>query len=149
MALPGAGKSFDEFKVDDVVCRQWAAEQTGVSTNRAANDAAVSGAAAGTVLGAASGHPATGAAVGAGVGLLSGTAVGASNAKSTSYAVQHRYDMGYLQYVRSGQSDPDASRGSMPRYRHSPEPPDYRARPLPNDIPPPPPGPPPSPPAEW
>lgn len=155
MALPGAGKSFDEFKVDDVVCRQWAAQQTGVSPNRAANDATISGAAVGTALGAAtgaaigaaSGDPATGAAVGAGVGLLGGTAVGASNAGPAGYAVQRRYDIAYLQCMYAKGNQIPMPRGSMPRYRRTP--PDYRPRRPPSDIPPPPSGSPPPPPPGW
>ena len=88
MVLPGNGKDFEQFKADDAVCRQWASQQTGTTTQQASTDAAVTGAAVGTVLGAAggaavgaaAGSPATGAAVGSGVGLLSGAAVGADQA---------------------------------------------------------------------
>src|SRR2546430_14791815 len=84
MVLPGNGKNFEQFQADDAVCRQWAAQQTGMTTKQAATESAVSGAAIGTVLGAAAGaavgaaakSPATGAAVGAGAGLLGGAAIG-------------------------------------------------------------------------
>src|SRR4030095_8698692 len=29
MALPGSGKSFEQFQIDDTACRQWASQQTG------------------------------------------------------------------------------------------------------------------------
>ena len=144
MVLPGAGKSFDEFTVDDDNCRHWAAEQTGVTARRASNDAAVSGAAVGTVLGAAtgaaigaaSGNPATGAAVGAGLGLLGGSAVGASNAESARWAVQRRYDMAYMQCMYAKGNQIPVARGSRPRSRLRPPPPPSM-RNAPEDVPPP------------
>ncbi|MGH7392840.1 MAG: glycine zipper family protein, partial [Candidatus Rokuibacteriota bacterium] len=63
MVLPGTGKNFDQFQVDDAVCRQWAAQQTGADPERAATDSTVSGGAIGTLLGAAAG-----AAIGAAAG---------------------------------------------------------------------------------
>ena len=105
MVLPGDGKGFDQFTVDDAVCRQWALQQTGVTKAKASSDAAVSSAAIGTAVGAASGaavgaaygDPATGAAVGAGVGLLGGSAVGADHAAGAQWEVQQRYDAAYMQ----------------------------------------------------
>lgn len=35
MALPGTGKTFEQFQVDDAVCRQWAAQQTATTPARA------------------------------------------------------------------------------------------------------------------
>src|SRR5260370_12585534 len=95
MVLPGTGKNFEQFQADDAVCRQWAAQQTGTTPQRAATESTVSGAAIGTAvgaaagaaIGAAAGSPATGAAVGAGVGLLGGTAAGASTAGGSGRAV--------------------------------------------------------------
>jgi hypothetical protein len=153
LVLPGAGKSFEEFTVDADTCRQWAAEQAGLTARRAANDAAVGGAAAGTVLGAAtgaaigaaSGHPATGAAVGAGLGLLGGSAVGASNAESARWAIQRRYDMAYMQCMYAKGHQIPVAAGSRPQVRWQPPPPPP-PRAAPNDLPPPPPGAPPLPP---
>ena len=132
MVLPGNGKDFEQFKVDDAVCRQWASQQTGTTTKQAATDAAVSGAAVGTVLGAASGaaigaasgNPATGAAVGSGVGLLGGTAVGADNAASAQWSVQRRYDIAYMQcmYAKGNQIPGYAT----PRRTYLPPPPPSR-----------------------
>lgn len=38
MVLPGNGKNFEQFQADDAVCRQWAAQQTGTTTQRASYD---------------------------------------------------------------------------------------------------------------
>ena len=150
MVLPGNAKDFEQFKVDDAVCREWALRQTGTTTKQASTNAAVSGAAVGTVLGAASGaaigaaagSPATGAAVGSGVGLLGGTAVGADRAEGARWSVQRRYDVAYMQcmYVKGNQIP-------MPRGLQSPPtsaPPHPSAPAL--GVPPPPGGSPPPPP---
>lgn len=155
MALPGRSKDFDAFRYDDAVCRDWASQQVGISTNRAANDTTLSGAAVGTVvgaaagaaIGAASGNPATGAAVGAGTGLLGGTLIGASNAEATRYNVQQRYDMAYLQCMYAKGHQIPMPRGSVQRQTRAydddgpPPPPRRRVQ-----VPPPPPGAPPPPP---
>lgn len=154
MVLPATGKSFEQFQVDDAVCRQWAAQQTGTTTQRASTGSAVSGAVVGTVLGAAvgaaigaaAGSPATGAAVGAGAGLLGGTAVGAGNAEGAGTAVQHRYDMAYQQCMYAKGNQIPIARGSLPTYtwQPAPTPPATNA---PVSVPPPPAGtPPPAPP---
>ena len=36
MALPGTGKSFDQFQTDDVVCRDWASREAGTTPQRMA-----------------------------------------------------------------------------------------------------------------
>jgi hypothetical protein len=155
MVLPGTGKGFEQFRVDDAVCRQWAAQQVGVTSSQAADDTAVSGAALGTVLGAAtgaafgaaSGNPATGAAVGAGAGLLGGSLVGASNAEVARATLQHRYDAAYMQCMYAKGNQVPVPRGSRPRSARSALPPP-RMRSAPDSIPPPP-GAPPYPPPEW
>ena len=124
MVLPGSGKNFDQFQVDDGSCRQWAAQQTGTTTNEAATGTAVAGAAIGTVLGAAAGaaigaaagSPGTGAAVGAGVGLLGGSAVGANNAYASGRVVQRRYDSSYVQCMYAKGHQVPVARGSAPAY---------------------------------
>src|SRR5438094_10103000 len=88
MVLPGDGKNFELFQADDAVCRQWAAQQTGTTTQRASAQSTVSGAAigtavgaaVGTAIGAAAGNPGIGAAVGAGGGIRRGPDVGARKA---------------------------------------------------------------------
>jgi hypothetical protein len=102
-ALPGSKKTFDQFQVDDGVCRQYAYQQVGGKTaTQAANESVAASAAVGTALGAAtgalvSGGSGSGAAVGAGVGLLAGSAVGTSYASGSYYATQQRYDGAYFQ----------------------------------------------------
>jgi hypothetical protein len=151
MVLPGAGKSFEQFQTDDFACRQWAAQQTGITPGQASAGGTAAGAAIGTVvgaaagaaIGAAAGSPATGAAVGAGAGLLGGTAAGASRAGGSSEAVQYRYDMTYMQCMYAKGNQIPVARGSEPAYTVPPPPP---AAPLPPGIPPPPAGAPPPPP---
>jgi hypothetical protein len=148
MVLPGTGKAFEQFQIDDVVCRQWAAEHTGITPGQASATSTVGGAAIGTAvgaaagaaIGAAAGSPATGAAVGAGLGLLGGTASGAGRAEGSRHEVQQRYDRAYMQcmYARGNQI-PVAGGYTAP----SPPPP---PAPLPPGVPLPPSGTPPSPP---
>lgn len=101
LVLPGTGKPFDQFRADDVVCRQFAASQVGGETP--ASSAAQSGltsAAVGTALGAATGAAiggGEGAAIGAGAGLAAGGLAGTGAATSSSYEAQRRYDIGYIQ----------------------------------------------------
>jgi hypothetical protein len=150
MVLPGTGKTFEQFQSDDLVCRQWAAQHTGITPGQASAKTVTRGAAMGTVvgaaggaaIGAAAGSPATGAAVGAGAGLLGGTAAGAGRAEGSSYEVQQRYDMAYMQCMYAKGNQIPVSRGSQPAYTSPPPPP----APLPPDVPPPPSGAPPSPP---
>lgn len=100
MVLPGTGKTFDQFRLDDNDCRQFAAQQTGITPQNAAVDSGVRSAAVGTLLGAVAGAAidgGQGAAVGAGSGLLLGSASGAGAANASAYDVQQRYDFGYTQ----------------------------------------------------
>ncbi len=101
MALPGNGKSFDQFQVDDQSCRGFALNQIGGATaNQASNDSfaktAVLGTALGAVVGAAAGGG-RGAGVGAATGLAMGSVVGAAEADATGYSTQARYDNAYNQ----------------------------------------------------
>lgn len=101
LVLPGAGKSFDQFRADDVSCRQYAQYQLGGATaEQAAVDSGVRSAALGTVLGAAAGAAIdgrSGASVGAGTGLLFGGLSGAGAANISGYDLQRRYDFSYQQ----------------------------------------------------
>jgi hypothetical protein len=147
MVLPGTGKAFDQFQIDDAACRQWASQQVGTSAGEASTSSAVSGAAIGTVLGAAAGaalgaaagSPATGAAAGAGVGLLGGTAVGAGSAGRAYASVQSRYDAAYMQCMYAKGNQIPVRRGSAPSYTQS----GVTAPRTPAAAPPPPPPPPP------
>src|SRR5438094_10410352 len=83
MALPGTGKSFEQFQIDETVCRQWASQQTGTTPERAAGVSTAEVAGLGTLLGAGLGdaigaaavHPGAGAALGSAGGQLSGKGV--------------------------------------------------------------------------
>ncbi|MGE5468373.1 MAG: glycine zipper family protein, partial [Ignavibacteria bacterium] len=80
MALPGTGKTFDQFRFDDMQCRDYAQAQTGGSAQQAADNAAVRNAAVGPAggarAGASIGGP-QGARGGGRTGLVVGTAAGA------------------------------------------------------------------------
>ncbi len=109
LVLPGSTKSFEAFRADDAVCRQFANEQIGgTSPSQAATTSGVGGAVAGTAVGAAAGAliaGSSGAGVGAGIGLLAGSAVGASYGYGSAFTLQQRYDNAYLQcmYAKGNQ----------------------------------------------
>jgi hypothetical protein len=141
MVLPGTGKSFDQFRLDDGECRQFSSAQVGGSTaNQAAADSGVKSAAAGTLIGAAAGAAiggGQGAAVGAGAGLAGGALVGTDAADHSSYNLQRRYNVAYIQCMYAkGHKVPVSGRlmSSMP----SP-PAAYTPPPPPPGTPPPPP----------
>ena len=96
LAMPGTGKTYDEFRASDSQCRQIAARRVGGASNDPAIRHAVVGTAVGTVAGAAIGGQ-QGAAVGAGVGLLAGSVSGADSSRSYGYEAQRRYDETYIQ----------------------------------------------------
>lgn len=139
MALPGAGKSFDQFRYDDMDCRQYASQQIGGTT---ANDAAVKsevgsaavGAAVGALAGAAmGGHE--GAGTGAGVGLLAGGLIGAGTSGNSQYTTQQRYDNAYVQCMYAkGDQVPVRGGASMRSNQY------YNRPPAMTPPPPPPPG---------
>jgi hypothetical protein len=148
MVLPGSGKSFDQFRADDAVCRQFAYEQAGgAAGQQAAQKSAVTsaavgtavGTAAGAAIGSASGNMGAGAAIGAGTGLLVGSAAGSSSASESYYEAQRRYDYAYMQcmYAKGNQ---------IPGYRGYTSPPASEPR---GSSPPPPDYPPPSDPDNW
>ncbi|WP_215779103.1 YMGG-like glycine zipper-containing protein [Paludibacterium sp. B53371] len=102
MALPGQGKTFDQFQADDLNCRQYAQYQNhGSQAQQNATDSALTSAAVGTLIGAAAGaliggnHQ--GAGVGAGIGLLGGTLAGSGAGDQSGHVTQHRYDQAYTQ----------------------------------------------------
>ncbi len=105
MVLPGQGKPFEQFQAENGLCRQWAAQEAGITPEQVANQPVVTGAAVGTLLGAglgaaigaASGNPGIGAAIGAGSGLLVGTGVGYGESAAAVGSVQWRYDIAFEQ----------------------------------------------------
>lgn len=113
MVLPPQGKPFEQFVAEDTICRQWAAQQIGLSPQETVNQNALTGAVAGTAIGAgigaaigsASGNVGAGAAIGAGSGLLVGTAAGANAGQVYGWEAQRRYDIAYMQcmYAKGNQ----------------------------------------------
>lgn len=142
MAMPGTGKSFDQFRADDADCRQYALGQVGGATaNEAAIDSGVKSAALGTVVGALAGAAMgghQGAGVGAGMGLLAGSAAGASAGQASGYGSQRRYDHAYIQcmYAKGERVPVSGQMMSAPERTANPPPPP----PPPGNPPPPPPG---------
>ncbi len=131
-ALPGPGKTFEQFNHDDAVCRQYASGRiNGKSTQQAATDAGVESAAVGTLVGALAGAAIggnRGAAVGAGTGLVVGSAAGAGAAGRTGYSLQRRYDSAYTQCMYANGEQVPVERRFAPRhrrYRYAPPPPGY------------------------
>ncbi len=130
MVLPGTGKSFDQFRYDDVECRQFADVQVGgASPSDIAADSAAKSAVVGTVVGAAAGAALggrSGAATGAGGGLLIGSAAGAGAGETSAYGLQRRYDYAYIQCMYAkGHKVPVSGRltSSSPSYAPPPPPP--------------------------
>lgn len=103
MALPGAGKSFDQFRRDDYDCRQYAQYQiSGSNPNQI--DPSVRNAAIGTAIGALAGAAiggSRGAGIGAGGGLVVGSMTGSDAARGSSYGAQRSYDNAYVQCMYS------------------------------------------------
>ncbi|MFN0298869.1 MAG: hypothetical protein ACKVQU_00790 [Burkholderiales bacterium] len=101
LVLPGSGKSFDQFRVDDRICRDYALAQIGGKPpGQASIDSGVASAVVGTAIGTAAGAAiggSRGAGVGAGAGLLLGSAAGVGASEGSFYANQRRYDFGYQQ----------------------------------------------------
>ena len=156
MVLPGTGKSFDQFRADDMECRQFASSQVGGGTpDSAAENSGVKSAVVGTAIGAAAGalvggH--SGAASGAAAGLIVGGAAGAGAGATSQYALQRRYDFGYQQCMYAkGHRIPTSGRfensARRPSTAYAPPPPlNAPAPPAAGSIPPPPAGTPPPPP---
>jgi hypothetical protein len=149
MAMPGTGKSFDQFRGDDADCRQFALGQIGGATaNQAAIDSGVQSAVVGTAVGALAGAAfggSQGAGVGAGVGLLAGSAAGSSAGYASGYDTQRRYDIAYVQcmYAKGDRVPVSGRMTSAPARAYAPPPAPagaYAPPPPPGYPPPPPPG---------
>ncbi len=153
LVLPGTGRSFDQFRGDDVQCRQYAMFQIGdVSPNDAAANSGLATAAVGTVVGAAAGAALSGGggmatAAGAGAGLVGGSLIGSSAASSSRYSTQDRYDIAYVQCMYAkGHQVPVSGSFSPPTVAPQPQVLQPRVVQPGGNIPPPPPGSPPPPP---
>lgn len=136
LVLPGSGKNFDQFRVDDMDCKQFASLQIGGSdANQAASDSVARSAALGTLVGAAAGAAMggqRGAGVGAGTGLAMGALAGTGAGNMSAHGLQQRYDQAFMQcmYAKGHRVPVSRSFEAM----HSGPPPAY--------APPPPPQPP-------
>jgi hypothetical protein len=136
-AMPGPGKSYDQFQADNARCQQAGAQAAGPLTpGEAANQSAVGsavlgtalGAGAGALIGSAAGAVGAGAAIGAGVGLLAGSAAGAGNAQVSAASLQRAYDVAYVQCMAAaGEKVPDpgsipgiSPAGAYPAYSYAP-----------------------------
>jgi len=150
LALPGSGRSFDEFRADDFYCRDYAFDQSGAGARQqAANTTAVQNAAIGTAIGALAGAAIGGrhgSGVGAGMGLMVGSASGADASRRAMHGSQRHYENAYIQcmYAR-GHRVPVGASYTSDKAPHSGQalPPPPSGSP---SIPPPPPGNPPPPP---
>ncbi len=136
MSLPGSGKNFDQFRADDLECRQYASVQSGGTTpNQVAADSVAKSAALGTAVGAVAGAAIggrSGAGVGAGTGLAVGALAGTGAGDTSAYGLQRRYDHAFLQCMYAkGHKIPvagrfEASRTSTPAHTPPPPPPPPR-----------------------
>jgi hypothetical protein len=109
MVLPSTDKPFEVFMEDDAICRQWAAQQIGLSAQETVDKNTVSSAVVGTIIGAGlgaaigstTGDAGAGAAIGGASGLLLGTASGAESGRVYGWEAQRRYDIAYMQCMYS------------------------------------------------
>jgi uncharacterized protein YcfJ len=144
MVLPGSQKSADQFQADAGVCQQQA-QALLANDAQAANNQAVASAAIGTVIGAAAGallgqgsyNPSAAAGWGAGTGLLIGSTMAGGNSQASSYSLQQRFDIAYMQcmYQRGNQVPGQVSyrRQALAQPYANQPPPNY---PPPNQPPP-------------
>lgn len=150
LVLPGAGKSFEQFRADDANCRQFASYQIGGSSpGQASVQSGLASAAVGTALGAAAGAAigggGGGAAIGAGSGLVAGSMMGTGAAAQSGAVAQQRYDAAYIQCMyANGHQVPVPGQFSQPVA----QPANSSSATSGASIPPPPPGSPPPPPAQ-
>lgn len=151
MALPGTGKSFEQFRADDLECRQYARDQSGgADPEGAALRSAAVGTAVGAVAGAAiGGRDAAG--VGAGTGLIVGSMAGSGTSRGAGYDAQRMYDNAYVQcmYAKGQQvpvsgalrsrspapAAPAPAPGTAPSGTYPPPPPPQTAPPPPTVAP--------------
>jgi hypothetical protein len=101
--MPAPYKPFPVFQDDEVLCRHYAAQQTGGEAETA-NDQAINTAIIAAILGAGLGAAignGQGAAVGAATGAVLGTAAGSGPSSQSQYSLQQRYNVAYLQCMYS------------------------------------------------
>jgi len=129
--MPASGKPFDQFRMDNAECMEFACQQIGVHPSEVAREQVVTGAVAGAALGAASGalighgHEHQAASM-AGAGMIVGSAVGANAGNLSAISLQRRYDIAYQQcmYAKGNQVPGYATpRYAPPPYYPPPPPP--------------------------
>ncbi len=121
--MPGPGKSFEDFKVDDRVCRDFAEHNLGTNPGKAGATSVAEGAGVGLGAGAAtgallSGGRPGGVVIGAIWGLIVGSAVGSNNAAPSEREAQRRYDIAYEQCMTSKGNRIPPPPVTYYRYRH-------------------------------
>jgi hypothetical protein len=102
--MPGPGKSFEAFQVDQSSCKVFAADQVkgqAEQSNQRAVGAAVLttvlGAGLGAAVGGGWGAAGQGAGIGAATGAATGTAIGADMSANDQYNIQVQYDNSFSQ----------------------------------------------------
>lgn len=138
-ALPGSGKSFEEFRADDRTCRHYGEEQvSGATPARAQDEAVAKSAVAGAVLGGVAGAAidgGDGAAIGAGAGVLIGSVAGIDAGYRSAHSISVRYDAAYVQCMYAkGNRVPVSGQMVSPRPPNYAPPPPGRAYPPPPDF---------------
>lgn len=137
--MPAPGKPFEVFVQDEQLCRHYAEQSVGQSSNDSAAQSFVDSAALGTVIGATAGaltggH--SGAGGGAAVGLVGGSMVGAGQSNNSMRDSQRRYDIAYEQCMYAkGNQVPGYATQAQPRYA-PPPPQTYAPPPAPSGVPP-------------
>jgi hypothetical protein len=124
--MPAPGKPFEQFRMEDQECRNYAQSSIGTEPAKASNEtvaqSAVVGGLIGAAIGSAMGGRHDGTAMGASMGVLAGTSAGASQSSRTAYDLQRRYDVAYSQcmYAKGNQLPQagyqPATRQNAPRY---------------------------------
>ncbi|KAF3998485.1 glycine zipper family protein [Glaciimonas immobilis] len=138
MAMPGTGKSYEQFQNDDYACHRFAQDRVGPNAGQATADSATGTAVAGTLIGAtvgaligaASGNAGAGAAIGGGGGLLVGSSAASNNADRSGAGIQRQYNNVYIQcmYAKGNRVPVPAGYDDNRRSRYAPAPPpDYYA----------------------
>jgi hypothetical protein len=136
LALPGTGKTFEQFRLDDGECQRYAFQQIGGETaEKAAEDSSVRSAVIGTAVGAVAGAAIGGrggAGVGAGTGLLFGSVAGTDASQRSAYGSQRRYDNAYIQcmYARGHKVPVPAETARLMQQQQAPSAPAYSPPPV-------------------
>lgn len=143
MALPGTGKNFDQFRIDDADCRHYALLNSGATPAQAQESSAARSALIGALVGAAAGAALGGhghdAAAGAGAGLIVGSLAGISAADYSGRGAQQRYDDSYTQCMYAKGHRVAIPYSAYPQWTPPhPQPQPYYAVPPPGSAPPPP-----------